>query len=297
MGRIRSAAHRLIARPSAARGMALVLIAAAASGAMNVCVRHVAAEMHPFEAAFFRSLFGLLLLLPLTLHHGLRHLRTPRPVLHVIRGAIQAAVVLLTFTGLAMVPVAKVTALQFTMPLFAALLAIVFLGEPVHARRVAALVVGLGGALIIVRPGLVPLNVGSVLVLLSAAGVATLVIIVKMLGRTDSSLTITLYMGLFTTPVTLLFAVPVWRNPSLAELGWLVVIGALTIVINLCFAQAVKEADATTLMPFDFTKLVWAALLGYLAFGEVPEVWTWVGGAVIFAAAAGLALSERRSTE
>ena len=290
MGRIRSAAHRLIARPSAARGMALVLIAAAASGAMNVCVRHVAAEMHPFEAAFFRSLFGLLLLLPLTLHHGLRHLRTPRPVLHVIRGAIQAAVVLLTFTGLAMVPVAKETALQFTMPLFAALLAIGFLGVPV-------LVVGLGGALIIVRPGLVPLNVGSVLVLLSAAGVATLVIIVKMLGRTDSSLTITLYMGLFTTPVTLLFAVPVWRNPSLAELGWLVVIGALTIVINLCFAQAVKEADATTLMPFDFTKLVWAALLGYLAFGEVPEVWTWVGGAVIFAAAAGLTLSERRSTE
>ncbi|MDP6787038.1 MAG: DMT family transporter [Rhodospirillales bacterium] len=293
MGHIRSATYRLIARPSAARGMILVLIAALASAAMNVCVRHVAAEMHPFQAAFFRSLFGLLLLLPLILRHGLGHLRTPRPVLHSIRGAIQAAVILLAFTGLSMVPVAKVTALQFTMPLFAALMAIAFLGEPVHARRVVALVVGFAGALIIVRPGLVPLNVGSVLVLLSAAGVATLVIIIKLLGRTDSSLTITFYMGVFTTPVTLLFAVPVWRSPSLAELGWLVVIGALTIVINFCFAQAVKEADATTLMPFDFTKLIWAALLGYLAFGEVPEVWTWVGGAVIFAAAAGLTFSER----
>jgi drug/metabolite transporter (DMT)-like permease len=213
--------------------------------------------------------------------------------LHVIRGAIQAAVILLAFTGLSMVPVAKVTALQFTMPLFAALMAIVFLGEPVRTGRVVALAVGFSGALIIVRPGLVPLEVGSVLVLLSAAGVATLVIVIKVLGRTDSSLTITLYMGLFTTPVTLLFALPVWRNPSLAELGWLVVIGGLTIVINMGFAQAVKEADATTLLPFDFTKLVWAALLGYLAFGEVPEVWTWVGGAVIFAAVAGLTLRER----
>ena len=288
-----SAAYQLIGRPSAARGMILVLIAAAAASVMNVCVRHVAAEMHPFEAAFFRSLFGLLLLLPLPLRQGLRHLRTARPGLHVIRGTIQAAVVLLTFTGLSMVPVAKVTALQFTMPLFAALMAIVFLGEPAHMRRMVALMVGFLGALIIVRPGFVPLDVGSVLVLLAAAGVATLVIIVKMLGRTDSSLTITLYMGIFTTPLTLLFAVPVWRDPSLAELGWLVVIGALTIVVNICFAQAVKEADATTLMPFDFTKLVWAALLGYLAFGEVPEVWTWVGGAVIFAAAAGLTLRER----
>ena len=275
--------------------MALVLIAAMASGAMNVCVRHVATEMHPFEAGFFRSLFGLLLLLPLVLGRGLHHLRTPRPGLHVIRGAIQAAVILLAFTGLSMVPVAKVTALQFTMPLFAALMAIVFLGEPVRVGRVVALVVGFSGALIIVRPGLVPLEVGSVLVLLSAAGVATLVILVKMLGRTDSSLTITFYMGVFTTPVTFLFALPVWRTPSLAELGWLVVIGALTIVINMGFAQAVKEADATTLLPFDFTKLVWAALLGYLAFGEVPEVWTWVGGAVIFAAVAGLSLRERAS--
>jgi drug/metabolite transporter (DMT)-like permease len=94
------------------------------------------------------------------------------------------------------------------------------------------------------------------LVLLAAVGVATLVIIVKMLRRTDLSLTITLYMGMFTTPVACCLRVPVWRDPSLADFVWLVAIGVLTIVFNVCFDQAAKEVDATTLMPFD----------------EVPEV-------------------------
>jgi hypothetical protein len=125
-----------------------------------------------------------------------------------------------------------------------------------NALSPAALALVLSGALIIVRPGFVPLDEAPFWCCWRAVGVAILVIIVKMLRRTDLSLTITLYMGMFTTPVARCLRVPVWRDPSLAELGWLVAIGALTIVVNMCFAQAATEADAMTLMPFD----------------EVPEV-------------------------
>ena len=116
----------------------------------------------------------------------------------------------------------------------------------------------------------------------------------EVLARTESSLTATLYYGVFVTPVAFLVALPAWQTPSGGHWLWLAAIGALGSLFQFCLSQALKVADATAVMPLDFTKLIWAALIGYLVFAEVPTLWTWVGGMMIFAAATYISYRERQ---
>jgi drug/metabolite transporter (DMT)-like permease len=160
-------------------------------------------------------------------------------------------------------------------------------------RRTIGLAIGFAGALVILRPGLEVINPGSSYALLSAAIWAAAIIVIKVLSRTESSLTITVYAVLFLTPLTLIPALFVWRWPDLEQLAWLAGIGFLGTGAHLLFAQALSHADASLIMPFDFTKLLWAALIGFFFFTEIPVVWTWVGGAVIFTSATYVAYRER----
>ena len=139
--------------PDTLKGMAYMLGSTLAMSSMDMAVKFVSSDMHPFEVAFFRNLFGFLVLTPLFLRYGKGPLRTRRLGLHALRGCIQAFSVLLAFLALSMTELAKVAALLFSAPLFASLLAIVVLGENVRLRRVTALVAGLAGTLIILRPG------------------------------------------------------------------------------------------------------------------------------------------------
>jgi drug/metabolite transporter (DMT)-like permease len=198
------------------------------------------------------------------------------------------------FVGLGLIPLAKFAALVFSAPLFVTVMALVFLGERIRGRRVGALVFGYAGTLLILRPGAGALDLGSLIVLGGAVSWALAMIVMKVLARTESSLTATLYYGVFVTPVAFLAALPVWQTPTGWQWLWLVAIGALGSLFQLCLAQALKEADATAVMPLDFTKLIWAAVLGYLFFAEVPTAWTWVGGVMIFAAATYISYRERR---
>ena len=133
--------------------------------------------------------------------------------------------------------------------------------------------------------------------LLAAVGVATLVIIVKMLRRTDLSLTITLYQALFTTPLTFIAALFYWQTPTLEQLPWLVLLGALGSLAHMTLAQACKEADMTAILPLDYTKLVWAMVLGYLVLSEIPDLWTWLGGSLIFGSSLYIAYREKRARD
>ena len=126
---------------------------------------------------------------------------------------------------------------------------------------------------------------------------ASTLIVIKLLSRTESSLTTTLYVGLFTTPLALIAAIPVWQTPTVVQLGWLALVGALGGLGQLCLAQALRTTDITVILPIDFTKLVWASLLGYALFNESPDVWSWTGGAIIFAAAFYVARNERTTRE
>jgi len=257
-------------------------------------IRFVSFELHPFEVVFFRNLFGLGIFLPVLLKAGLEPLRTKQIGLHSIRGLLQSASMCLFFYGLSLTTLAKVAALNFTAPLFASVAAVLLLREPLGFNRASALVVGFLGALVILRPGLAVFNVGVGMILTSAMIWGVVLIIIKRLAVTESSLTITLYMMLYLTPLTLIAAIFVWEWPTLVQLGWLVAVGSCGTAGHLCMAQALKDADTTAVMPFDFGRLIWAGLIGFLFFSEIPDVWTVVGAVVIFSAAMYLAVQESR---
>ena len=282
-------------RPSNYRGILFMLAATLLFTVMGVTARYVSERIHPFEVVFFRLSVGLALLFPLVLSHGLKHFRTRHFGLHVARAVAHVVEMLIYFTGLVMIEYAQVQALTFTTPLFAALLAVIVLRERIRGRNAVALVVGFLGAMIVIRPGVVPVDTGSMLILLSALGWAGVILIVKRLTRTDSSVTITAWMVVLMSRMALVPALFVWVWPTWSDLCWLVVMGLAGTLGQLAVTQAFRVADTTTVLPIDFTKLVWAALLGYLVFGEVPSVWTWIGGSAIFASGLYVAFRERRA--
>lgn len=280
--------------PALPRAIGLMIMATFLLSVMLGLIRFVSFELHPFEVVFFRNLFGLGILLPVLLKAGIEPLRTKQIGLHSIRGLLQSASMCLFFYGLSLTTLAKVAALNFTAPLFASVAAVLLLREPLGFNRASALVVGFLGALVILRPGLAVFNVGAGMILTSAMIWGVVLIIIKRLAVTESSLTITLYMMLYLTPLTLIAAIFVWEWPTLVQLGWLVAVGSCGTAGHLCMAQALKDADTTAVMPFDFGRLIWAGLIGFLFFSEIPDVWTVVGAVVIFSAAMYLAVQESR---
>ena len=280
--------------PGTLRGMALMLLSALFMVALSACVRHLSSQLHPLEIGFFRIVFGVLVLTPVFARQGMASLKATRHGLIAVRGMLQAAGILLFFVGLGLSPLAQVTALNFSAPLFAALLAILLLGEVVRTRRIVALAVGFAGTLVILRPGIIEIDLGSVLVLLAALTWGLSMIVIKVLSRTESGVTITIYSTLWSLPPTFVAAVFYWETPALHHWAWFVALGVLGTFGNLIFIQAFKESDVTALLPLDFTKLIWAAVVGYLAFAEIPDVWTWVGGTIIFSAATYIAYGEAR---
>ena len=281
---IHSPASVFNATPPRIRGIAMMVFAAVAVVCMNVLIRVVAAEVHLLEIAFFRNVFAFLVFVPWLVGSGAATFRTRRLGMHATRAALNLASMLLFFFGLMLVPLAKVSALSFTSPLFATLLAVLILSEPMTRARAVGLGIGFLGALVVLRPGVGAFNVGGVLILGSNAVWAFALISIKVLARTESSLTIATYAALLQIPFALVPAVFVWQWPGALQLAQMAAIGGLGGIAHLCLAQAFRDADATVVLPADFTKLVWASIAGYLAFGEVPDAWTWIGGLVICAA-------------
>ena len=274
-----------------------MMLAAILLTSMGTIVRFVSEELHPFQVAFCRNLFGLVMLTPLLLRFGLEPLKTKRIGYMAARGIFNALAMLAYFLALGLMPLSEISALTFTVPLFVALLAVLFLGERLGPRRVLSLAIGFSGALIILRPGVAVIDVGAMYALFSAATWAVAIIIIKYLSRTDSSVTITIYGLFFLVIFTLLPAYFVWKWPTGEQFLWLITLAAAGTAGQLLFAQSMKNADATLVMPFDFTKLIWASLFGFLLFSEIPTIWTICGGAIIFASASYLTYREGREAK
>ena len=279
-------------RAATLRGMAYMVGSTVWFAVMMAMIRDLSSTVHPFEITFFRFLFGLAFLSLVFIRHGFEPLRSRRPGLQILRSFLNVGMTLTLFLGLSLTPLAKVSALGFSAPLFASLLAIVMLREPLRLRRVAALAVGFSGALVILRPGVVAIDPGAMLVLFSTVLLALMMISVKVLSRTDSSLTTVLYSAIVVTPVAFVAALFVWRAPTLAELALLAVIGVLGTLGQWFMAQGFKEADVTAVLPINFLSLIWASIIGYFAFAEIPDIWTWAGGIMIFTGATAIAVRE-----
>jgi drug/metabolite transporter (DMT)-like permease len=275
-------------------GMGWMFLAGLCFSGMHASIRYVGQDLHPFEIAFFRNLFGLLALSPLFLRYGFAPLKATRPGLLSIRAVLNLGAMLAFFSALTLAPLADVAALGFTAPIFATALAIPVLGETVGWRRTAAIAVGFLGAMIIIRPGFSEIDLGHGLVLVSSLLWAVAMLVIKQISKTDSSLTITLYMGIMLTPLSLPFALAVWIWPQPHHWVWLVGIGILGGLAQLGLTEALRRGETAVVMPMDFFKLLWAALLGFFIFGQQPGLYTVLGGLVIFGAATYIALRETR---
>lgn len=260
---------------------------------LSALIRQLGQEMHPFEVAFFRNLFGFLFMVPWLMRIGFGVLRTKRLGMYTWRSLLSLASMLAWFSALPLMPFEQAVALSFTAPLFATVGAALILGETVRARRWSATAVGFLGVLVIVRPGFGDgLGIGAMLAILSSMISAGLTLIVKDLSRTEPSDAVVTYMVLLLTPMSLIPAAFVWQWPLAEQWPLLVAMGALGSMGHMCLMRSFALADASAVMPYDYTRMLFATLIGYLAFAEVPDIWTWIGAGVIVAAAVYIARRE-----
>lgn len=255
-------------------------------------VRQASQTIDVFEIVFFRNLIGVILLAPMLFRGGIPSALRQRWPLFASRGIISFAAILTWFYALAHVPLADAVTLNFTLPLFATVLAALILHETVHVRRWTATVVGFLGAVIVLRPGFSEVGSGAIAALGSAAFMAMSMTMVKIMSRIDKPSTIVLWSNLVMTPLSLVPALFVWTWPTATDAFWLLAIGAVAVIAQICLSRAYAAAEASAILPFDFTRLPFAALVGYVFFDEIPDLWTWTGAAIIIASAIYIARRE-----
>jgi drug/metabolite transporter (DMT)-like permease len=249
---------------------------------MHAMVRHLGGQLHPFEIAFFRNLFGLIAVLPLIFTVGLAGLRSRQPRLQVLRGTTGLMAMLGWFYGLTIVPIATATALSFSAAIFASLGAVVLLGERMHLRRWSAVTIGIVGVLIVLRPGAASFDPGTLFIVGSALLWGFNVVIVKQLSKTDTTVSIVAWMSASLTVLSFVPALLVWTWPTGTQLLWLALIGLTGTCGHLTMVKALKLADATAVMSVDFSRLIWTTAMGSLIFADRVDLLAWVGGSIIF---------------
>src|SRR5262245_24569619 len=236
--------------------------------------------------AFLRYFFGALFLLPLILRLGpYRSLHTRRLPLHVFRGALHTAGMMLWFVALPLTTLAEITALGFTGPIFVTIGAALFLREDVRLRRWIAVLVGFAGAMIIIRPGFATIGIGAICILISTPIFSASNLISKALARTDSASTIVIWQNIVIVACAAPFAFAFWQTPEWTDLLWFLAAGLCGTIGHICQQRGYQLADITLLQPIGFLSLIWNTLLGFFLFSQQPDVWTFVGAAVIFGSA------------
>lgn len=265
------------------RGASLMLVVVTCNALDTVIVRLVAQEVHPTGIAFFRNLFSLLFMLPWLLVQGRAVLVTARMPLHVGRAALKLGALACLYFALARLPLAEVTAIAFSTPLFATVGAVLLLGERLRAARWLITAVGFLGILVVLRPGAGSIELATLAAVVSAAALAGVALSVKSLARTDPPDTIVLLNLLLSAPLGLMMALPFWQTPGPAMLGWLALQGALGALAQAGVTRAMRLADASTLMPLEYLRLPLVALIAWLLFGELADGWTWAGAILIIA--------------
>tara|TARA_B100000676_G_scaffold313207_1_gene392284 strand:- start:39950 stop:40861 length:912 start_codon:yes stop_codon:yes gene_type:complete len=278
--------------PPTARGAVWMCLACASFAAMAMTIRLLATDIPPIEIGFFRAFFAFLLMVPYAIRVGPSIWQSKNHKVFLARGMTGAGFVMFFFPGIALMEIADAQALTFTTPLFGMLLAMLFLREKFRLNRVLALAIGFAGALIIIRPGFQSISIGAILVLcsaLSASGSGTLL---KYATRSDPPDTVAFFHALYLSPFVFIGALFDWHWPTLRELFVMVIIAALATLNQRFLGRAFASTDATAVYPFLFMRLPFGAALGLAVFQEIPSIWVWIGGVVIFGAALYLARSD-----
>jgi drug/metabolite transporter (DMT)-like permease len=279
---------------SIAKGMGWMLVSTVLFVGVTGIVRHLGSDMSAPQAAFIRYAFGILLMTPFLLRFKARELITPRMGLHAARGLVHGIGVMLWFFAMARIPIAEVTALGYTTPIFVTIGAAIFLGERFRIRRMLAILLGVLGTLVIIRPGFVTVELGTLAQVAAAPLFAASMLVSKKLTATETSGAIVALMAVFVTLTLLPFAIATWRTPTWEELAWLFATASFATLGHYTLTRAYQAAEITVTQPISFLQLVWAALLGYYVFAETPDIWTVTGSIIIVGSATYIAHREAK---
>ena len=239
-------------------------------------------DLNTFITCFYRCLLGLILILPFVAKNKFQALKSNNMKLQFSRSMINIISMICWFSALGMMQLEKATALGFTTPLFTTVLAVIFLGEIIRIHRTAALALGFVGILVIIRPGYIPFEYSTLLMLIASLSFSFVLIFVKRLSTIDTNLTIIFYHLLFMTPVFFIISLFFWEPITFNQLLIFIIMGIAGLLSHWCMTQSLKMSDTTFVMPLQFTKLIWVSLIGLFIFSETPDFWTWIGGVIIF---------------
>ena len=252
MSRIATAFNAL---PAIVRGPLWMIMGGLSLILLAIVIRHLQSKYHVLEMIFLRSVISFLLILPWALRQRRRELTTKRLPLHIFRNGIHYLGNIGWFVGVTLVSLADLQALQFTTPLFTIILAAIFLRELVGPHRWIATALGFVGALIIIRPGFIPIGAGTIAVVLSAM-----------------------------FPLSAIPAAFVWVTPAWEDTIPIILLGMFGYLAHACIIRSFATADASYVMPFDFLRLPIAAAFGFFLYQERPDFWVWIGATIIFVA-------------
>ena len=251
---------------------------------MAVAGREALRELNVFELMEVRSLIGFLLLSPIIYRAGgLGALRTKRLADHATRNLIHYAAQLAWFFALTLIPIGQVVAIEFTMPIWTAILAAGFLGERITSWKGTAILLGLVGVIVIVRPATGEIEPGQLIALGAAVGFGVSMVLVKSLTRTETALQVIFWMLVVQSTAGLLPTLYLWTWPSAHGWGWMIVIGICGTFSHYCLASAMRYADATIVVPMDFLRVPLTATAGWLLYAERLDIFTGLGAVLILA--------------
>ena len=260
----------------------LIIISIIFGTLMGTFIKLAQEELNVFTTGFLRFFFGFLIITPYILKTKFKVFNTTNLKIHILRSALNLPAMLLGFAALAMLPLEKMTAIHFIVPIIVTILAVIFLKEKIYLYRSIALVMGFLGMLIILRPGIIDISIGIYMALISSLIWSVVIILTKKVSKDDSAITILshqyVYMSLFSFPLVIYF----WDQPNLKTIIFILCAAISGTILHIALNHAYKLVDVTMTQPYSFLGLIFSSIIGYFVFSDKPDFYTWLGASVIF---------------
>ena len=264
------------------KAILLATVASFCAVLMSVFLKLAQNDINVFTVGFLRFFFGLLIILPFIIKSNFNIYKTNNFKFHLARSLINVPMMILGFAALMYIPLEQIKAIGFLSPILVVILSVLILKERIYIIRILALIIGFFGVMIISRPGIIEINVGAYMVLLSGLLWSTVIIITKFMSKEDSPMTILTYQYTFVSIFILPLALIYWTNPTLNSLYYALLAAIVGTVLHLCINHSYRLADLSVIQPVWFTQLIFASIFGFSIFGEIPDGWTWAGGILVF---------------
>ena len=249
---------------------------------MGVFMRLAQSDINVFTASFLRFGIGFVIILPYLFYSKFKVYKTNNIKLHFIRGIINVPTMYVGFAALMFIPLEQIQALHFIVPLIVTFLAVFFFKEKIRFVRITALIIGLLGMFVMLRPGMIEMNIGVYMVLFTSIVWSFIIIITKFLSKNDSPITILTYQYSFVTFFSFFIVIFFWETPSPIIFLYTFLAALSGTILHIALIYSYKLVDLTLTQPFTFLSLIWASLFGYNVFGEEPDIFTWLGAIIIF---------------